>query len=120
MNSDEEDSGISGQDRAPGKLDRNVINNLVQLSEENYSKSPTKGSCYAPTALLEAKKREVENPAEEQQNFGFDSVIYGCMPFLLHSMMFFQIILQYFMFEYDQYLSYQSYTFLSQNNMLIV
>jgi len=77
MNSDEEDSGISGQDRAPGKLDRNVINNLVQLSEENYSKSPTKGSCYAPTALLEAKKREVENPAEEQQNFGFDSVIYG-------------------------------------------
>ena len=86
MNSDEEDSGLSGQDRAPGKLDRSVINNLVQLSEENYSKSPTKGSRYAPTALLEAKKREVENPADEQQNFVYDSMTYGCMTFLLLSL----------------------------------
>ena len=79
MNSDEEDSGLSERERSPGKLDRNIINNLVQLSEENYSKSPTKGHCYAPTALLEAKKREVENPTEE--HFKFDSITDRCMLF---------------------------------------
>lgn len=75
MHSDEEDSGYSERDRAPGKLDQHVLDNLVQLSEANYSKSPTKGSCYAPTALLEAKKREVEAPMEEQQQqFRYDSI----------------------------------------------
>ena len=83
MNSDEEDGDPYERDRTPGKLDRNVINNLVQLSEENYSKSPTKGVCYAPTALLEAKKREVQNPAEEEMHFRYDSTIERCMLFCL-------------------------------------
>ncbi|XP_065053293.1 SRC kinase signaling inhibitor 1-like isoform X2 [Rhopilema esculentum] len=72
MQSDEEDSGYSERDRMPGKLNPDVIGNLVALSEQNYSKSPTKGSCYAPTALLEAKKREVEGPAEDL-NFNYSS-----------------------------------------------
>ena len=72
MQSDEEDSGYSERDRIPGKLNPDVIGNLVALSEQNYSKSPTKGSCYAPTALLEAKKREVEGPAEDL-NFNYSS-----------------------------------------------
>ena len=80
MHSDEEDSGYSEKDRPPGKLNQNVIDNLVQLSEDNYSKSPTKSSLYAPTALLEAKKREIENPVEDQQqHFRYDSVFQRCM-----------------------------------------
>ena len=76
IHSDEEDSGFSEQVRAPGKLDPNVLDNLNALSADNYSKSPTKSRAYAPTALLEAKKREVEGPSDESY-FRFDSHTYS-------------------------------------------
>ena len=71
LNSDEEDGSTA--ERTPGKLDQGLMENLEALSEDNYSKSPTKGSSYTPTALLAAKKRQIEGSPNEDEHFNFSN-----------------------------------------------
>ncbi len=74
LNSDEED-GVSSE-RAPGKLDQDLVDNLEALSEDNYSKSPSKGVYYTPTALLAAKKKQIEGSPEDGNVFNFTDTTY--------------------------------------------